>query len=219
MINIIIADDQPILRESLKCLIEQEDNLKVIATAGNGNEALQLCNKSVPDVILMDVQMPNCNGIEGTRLIKEKYGSIKILMLTSFEDEKYISQALKFGADGYILKDIDPNMLRHAIRSVYNGMPIMHKNVLAILTKSINNSPGQNELPEVNKCENFICFTQRELEIMGLISKGKTNTDIAKEVCLSKGRVANIITNIFEKVGLNDRTELAVFAVKNNYVY
>jgi DNA-binding NarL/FixJ family response regulator len=213
MINIIIADDQTILRESLKQSIELDTDLKVIASAHNGKEALNLCHKFVPDVILMDVQMPECDGIEGTRLIKDKFNHVKILMLTSYQDEEYISQALNFGADGYLLKDVKPDMLKLAIKNVHLGIPVIHKDALAVLTKNMNTSNTSKSESDLGN--NRIRFTSREIEIMFLVAKGKTNRDIAKEVCLSKGRVANIITNIFEKTGLTDRTELAVFAVKN----
>lgn len=211
MINIIIADDQAILRESLKQLIELDNELKVLACAHNGKEAFDLCCKFVPDVILMDVQMPDCSGIEGTRLIKDKFNHVKILMLTSFQDEEFISQALSFGADGYLLKDVNHDMLKLAIKNVHLGIPVIHKNALAVLTKNLSCSNSLNS-------NSAIRFTPRELEIVSLVARGKTNKDIAKEVCLSCGRVANIITSIFEKTGLNDRTELAVFAIKNGII-
>jgi len=214
MINIIIADDKVILREGLRNVIEQEPELKVVAEAGNGKEAYKLCCEYMPDVVLMEIKMPEYSGIEGTRLIKSQYDSIKVLMLTSFEDESYISKALEFGAEGYMLKDIQPEMLRVAIKSVYSGIPVIHKNVLAVLKKNIKTVDNNGK----NSKETDIIFSKKELEIINLISKGKSNSDIAKEVLLSKGRVANIITNIFEKTGISDRTELAVFAIKNNIV-
>lgn len=197
MINIIIADDQEILRESLKSLIMLEPDFKVVSVAQNGLEAFELCSKYMPDVVLMDVIMPSHNGLEGIKLIKEKFDSIKVMMLTSFEDQKYISKSLEYGADGYILKDINPEMLKLAIKCVYSGIPVIHKNALAILTKNVGTTDS-NDCKHESVKQN-ITFTSKELEIIDLIAKGKSNTDIAKEVFLSKGRIANIITRIFEK--------------------
>jgi len=216
MINIIIADDQEILRESLKSLIMLEPEFEVVSLAQNGLEAFELCNKYKPDVVLMDVLMPSYSGLEGIKLIKEKFSDIKVLMLTSFEDQEYISKSLEYGADGYILKDINPEMLKLAIKCVYAGVPVIHKNALAVLTKSVSTTDTNDSKPENIKPN--ITFTSKELEIIRLIAKGKSNTDIAKEIFLSKGRIANIITRIFEKTHLNDRTELAVYAIKNNIV-
>ncbi len=215
MINIIIADDQVILRESLKQSIELDTNLNVVASAKNGKEAFELCHKFVTDVVLMDIQMPEYDGIEGTRLIKDKFNHIKILMLTSFQDEEFISQALSYGADGYLLKDVSSDMLKLAIKNVHMGIPVIHKNALAVLTKNFTRQDRTHLAVDLVSNHTNIRFTPRELEIISLVAKGKTNNEIAKDVCLSKGRVANIITDIFEKTGLNDRTELAIYAIRN----
>ena len=125
MIKVLIVDDQIILRESLKFIIEQDTDINVVGLAGNGAEAFSLCGKLKPDVVLMDIMMPDCDGVEGTRLIKSKYESIKVIILTTFNDEKNVSRAIKSGADGYVLKDISPEQLILAIKSVFNGFSIM----------------------------------------------------------------------------------------------
>lgn len=216
MIRVVIADNQMILRESLKSIIDQEPGLKVVGSATDGSEVIELCGQLLPDVVLMDIKMPGCSGVEEIRLIKEKYMAIKIIILTSYEDEKSIFLALEYGVEGYLFKDVEPKMLTMAIRSVYYGMPSIHKKVLAALTKKIriiNKNVQENQYENTN-----LCFTQRELNILKGIIKGKSNIDIAEEIHLSKGRVANIITTILEKTHLNDRTQLAVFAVKHNIV-
>ncbi|NLD47714.1 MAG: response regulator transcription factor, partial [Clostridiaceae bacterium] len=126
MIKVVIVDDQVILRESLKFIVEQDSDIKVAGLGSNGMEALLLCDTHKPDVVLMDIMMPECNGVEGTKLIKEKYSSIKVIILTTFNDEENISQALKNGADGYMLKDMNPDELILAVKSAAKGLNIMH---------------------------------------------------------------------------------------------
>lgn len=216
MIKVIIIDDQVILRESLKFIVEQDPEIEVVGLGGNGKEALELCGKLAPDVVLMDIMMPICNGVEGTKLIKAKFNAIRVIILTTFNDEENISMAIKNGADGYVLKDIKPDELILAVKSVAKGFSIMHHTALDTVAKQIDNDTELTQPKQGPKSD--INITDRELSIIRLIVDGKSNKEIASCIFITEGSVKNIITNILEKLNLKDRTQLAVFAVKNNIV-
>ncbi len=212
LIKVIIADDQVILRESLKFIIEQDNEIQVAGCAGNGNEAFNMCGKLLPDVVLMDIQMPVCDGIEGTRLIKENFNSIKVVMLTTFDDDEKISKALDYGADGYMLKDIKPDELIIAVKSAAKGISVIHKSAMATIknrTKTTPNTKTKERKIDIN-------LTEREISIVKLIVEGQNNKEIALELFLTEGTIKNIVSGILTKLNLKDRTQLAVFAVKNH---
>lgn len=214
MINVLLVDDQVILRESLKFIIEQDSDIKVVGCCGNGRDALKMCDELLPDIVLMDIMMPGCDGVEGTKLIKSKYSSIKVLILTTFNDQENISKALKNGADGYILKDLKPDELILAIKSTSKGMGVFHQNAVDTFVNRMNSSePAAKQQPTVE-----VDLTERELSIVQLIVDGKNNREIAAVLFISEGTVKNIITGILDKLGFKDRTQLAVFAVKNKLV-
>lgn len=214
MIKVLVVDDQVILRESLKFIIEQDSEINVVGLAGNGKEALNLCRELVPDVVLMDIMMPICNGVEGTKLIKSQFSAVKVIILTTFNDDENISKAIKNGADGYVLKDIKPDELILAIKSVSKGFSIMHQTAMDTVAKQID---AETEHPK-QELKLDINLTDRELSIIKLIVDGKSNKEIAESIFVTEGTVKNIITNILDKLKLKDRTQLAVFAVKNNIV-
>lgn len=214
MIKTVIAEDQVILRESLKRLIEQDSEIAVIGCAGNGREALELCRIYHPDMVLMDIVMPGCDGVEGTRLIKESFPTVKVLILTTFDDDKNIAKALHNGADGYILKIITPDDLILAIKSVAKGMGIMDKNVLHAVTKQFDVATG-SELPFAGDLPHF---TSREMDLIRLIVDGKSNKEIGNDLSLTEGSIKNLVTAVLDKLGLKDRTQLAVYAVKKRLV-
>jgi DNA-binding NarL/FixJ family response regulator len=216
MIRIIIVDDQIILRESLKFIVEQDSEINVVALGGNGKEALALCDKHHPDVVLMDIMMPDCNGVEGTKLIKAKYNSIKVIILTTFNDEENISQALKNGADGYVLKDIKPDELIMAVKSSVKGLNVMHPSAFNTVANKMSPETVSTKTPNDKRAN--IELTERELDVVRLIVDGKSNKEIASSLFITEGSVKNIITIILDKLKLKDRTQLAVFAVKNNII-
>jgi DNA-binding NarL/FixJ family response regulator len=218
MIRVVIVDDVPILRESFKLLIEKDSELKVVGIAKDGREAYNICNALVPDVVLMDIVMPICDGLESTKIIKANNKSIKVIMLTTFEDEDKISNALKSGADGYVLKDISPEALRLVIRSAKEGMPIIHPKVFDTMIKQFDGDYPRTETNDYDIFTSFKGLSDKEKNIVKLIVQGKCNKDIATMVYLSEGRVKNVVSEILYKLGLNDRTQLAVFAVKNKLV-
>ncbi len=208
MIKIIIADDQPVMRDGLKFIIEQNADIEVVGCAGDGMETFELCEQLQPDVVLMDIVMPVCDGVEATRLIKEKYDNIKVIILTTFNDEEKVEQALSNGADGYVLKAVQSEELILAIKSITRGLQVIHKNAYGVVLKRLG---LQTEPVDFG-------LTERELEVVRLVVFGKSNKGIASTLYLSEGSVRNIISSILFKTKLKDRTQLAVFAVKNNIV-
>ncbi|AUG56973.1 response regulator transcription factor [Acetivibrio saccincola] len=210
MIRVIIADDQKLLSESLKTIIENDPDISVIDCVENGQQAFERCKEQDVDLVLMDIRMPECDGITGTKLIKENCPHIKVLILTTFEDDKSIYDALKSGADGYILKDITPEELIQAVKNTVKGFGIFSKNPYSSLVNNIN-AETKEEVTVVKDFE----FKERDVEIMKMVAKGMTNKDIAQRVCLSVGRVKNIISEILSKLDLADRNQLASYVHKN----
>jgi len=195
--------------------LSSDPELDVVATAGNGKEALALCKVHLPDVILMDIQMPLIDGVESTRLILKDYPSIKIIILTTFDEEKYIFDAIKHGAAGYLLKDTPPSQIGEAIKTVYEGgaliQPEVAKKVLDQFSKM-----AKEEVVETTLANSFINLTKREVEITQLVGRGLNNAEIAERLFLSEGTIKNNLTKILDKLELRDRTQLAILAVKEN---
>ncbi|MCX7747062.1 MAG: response regulator transcription factor [Clostridia bacterium] len=211
MIKVLIVEDQIVLRESIKFRLNSDDEIKVVGCAGNGREALDLCGKWEPDVVLMDIMMPGCDGIEATKLIKANYNFIKIIILTIFIDNENIKKAMKNGADGYVLKDVAPEELISIIKNTYKGMRTVHQNVYnAILSEFISHNTVE--------VKNDFGLSEKEIEIIKLIVEGKSTKELSKEVFLSEGRVRNVISGILTKLNLKDRVQLTIFALKNNIV-
>ena len=210
MIRVIIADDQKIIREGLKFIIEQDEEIKVIGLASNGNEALQLCEKNNADLILLDIVMPELDGIAAAKILKEKYQNIKIIILTTFNEEELVTEALKNGADGYILKDIDSKELIYVIKNTLKGLKIFHNDVFEKIVKKIDIQKKTDKLK--------LNLSEKELEIVKLIVYGKSNKEIASDLNLNEGTIKNIVSSILSKLNLDSRTQLAVFAVNNNLV-
>ncbi|WP_010250922.1 response regulator [Acetivibrio cellulolyticus] len=213
MIKVIIADDQEIIREGIKYLIEQDPEIEVLGVAGNGSEALELCETIKPDVVLMDIVMPEVSGVESTLLIKEKYPDIKVIILTTFNHDENISKALENGADGYILKDIKPKELILAVKSAASGLRVLHKDAFPSIVKKVSD---QRKMSLIQKDELTNLLTPREIEIINLVVDGKDNRDIANSLFISEGTVRNTISLILKKLNLRDRIQLAVYAVKND---
>lgn len=212
MIKVIIAEDMDILRESLKYMIESDHEMKVVGLASNGREAADLCDIHKPDIVLMDIKMPGCDGIEGTRLIKSAYPYIRVLILTTFEDDKSIVDAFECGVDGYVTKDMTPLQLIQSIKSVIAGLGIMKKNIMySVADRKFIESESSDKADEVN-------ISAKEKKLISLIIEGKTYKEMGKEVGLSEGYVRNMVSDILIKLNLKDRVQLAVFAVKNKIV-
>ncbi|WP_270565371.1 response regulator [Clostridium beijerinckii] len=218
MTRVIIAEDQKLLRESFKNIIENNSDIKVVACATNGNEAYDLCKEYMPDVVLMDLSMPICNGTEATKLIKSELPSVKVLVLTASNDKSDVTDAISNGADGYILKDISTEELILSIKSTSLGLGIITKDILSpmILNLRKENKKAKKKIIDINGIN--ISLTERELKIVSMIVDGKDNKEIASSLFIAEGTVKNIITEIISKLSLRDRTQLAVYAVKNGLV-
>jgi len=205
--KILVADDDALIREGLRILLSMEHDMEVVGAAKNGQEALELCAELKPDIVLMDIRMPGADGIKGTKMIKERYPFIHVVMLTTFVDEEYIAEAVKNGAEGYILKNQSPESIAESLRAVYSGNVVFENTVAGkiggMIKETRNVDRGDYDL------------TEKELEILSLIAGGLTNKELAKKLFLSEGTVRNYISVILEKLDLRDRTQLAIFYIRN----
>ncbi|MFZ5985543.1 MAG: response regulator transcription factor [Bacillota bacterium] len=220
MVRVVIADDQKLLSESLKSIIENDPDISVLDCVENGRDAFELCMNKEVDLVLMDIKMPVCNGIEGTRLIKEKCSRTKVLILTTFEDDQNVFEALKSGADGYILKEITPEELIQAVKNTAKGFGIFSRTPFSSVVRQINPQSDEDKCKANDKCRTNDKYElkEREVEIIRMVAQGMNNKEIASEICLSIGRTKNIISEILAKLDLNDRNQLASFAYKNKLI-
>ncbi|MGG0188073.1 response regulator [Bacillus rhizoplanae] len=203
-IKVIIADDNSFIREGMKIILSTYTEFEVLVTVNDGQEALDYCKKYDVDIALLDVRMPNMNGVEATKLICEQTKT-KPLILTTFDDDEYILDAVKNGAKGYLLKNNDPERIRDAIKSVYHGHTVIQDVVLDKLKSNLQEN--KEEEPKIDKS----LFTERELSIIALIAKGFSNKEISKQLFISEGTIANYITSILSKTGLEHRTQIAIY--------
>jgi DNA-binding NarL/FixJ family response regulator len=203
-IKVIIADDNSFIREGMKIILNTYEEFEVLDTVNDGKEAVEYCKSHEVDVALLDVRMPNMNGVEATKYISEKTKTLP-LILTTFDDDEFILEAIKNGAKGYLLKNNDPEQIRDAIKSVFNGNTVMQDVVLDKIKSSLQ---GNNE---GNSKMDRSLFTERELDIMALIARGQSNKEISKTLFISEGTIANYITSILGKTGLEHRTQIAIY--------
>lgn len=208
-IRIMLVDDQVLLREGLKTIINLQDDMEVALEASNGREAVELLKSEEIDVILMDIRMPELNGIDATARIKDEYKDISIIVLTTFNEEDLIIDALASGADGYLLKDIDAQGLVLAIRNAYNGDLLLPSKVAAMLARRLSGKSRLKEtaVPGTGAIETL---SEREMEIGSLIADGMTNRQIANTLYLSEGTVKNYISEIYKKLGTSNRTKVGI---------
>lgn len=211
-VNIIIADDQYLFSDNLKLMLETlTEDIRVIDIAVNGNQAVDMSRETMPDMILMDVRMPQMDGVEATKVIKSENPAIKIIMLTSFLDDYYVESALQYGAEGYLLKNIKPHQLISAIRAVYSGSVLLSPSLVASILKKDSFSP------ELEKYRNAVMkMGKREREILHLIAEGYNNKRIAETLFISDATVRNYVSRIYAKLGSNDRLEVMSLARKNS---
>ena len=214
-IKVLIADDIMILRQGLKAVLEQDEQIEVVALAENGKEAWEKCRVYEPDVVLMDMRMPEYDGAYGIQAIKEKFSHIRVLVLTTFDDEETINKALESGADGYILKEMEDGKVIASVKSVYAGMSIFGEEVYRTMREQMRK--GQEKVSEASSLvinEEELKFTDRERDILRLVAQGYDNKEIAADLYLAEGTVRNQISRLLDKLTLKDRTQLAVYAVK-----
>ena len=212
-LKILIADDQTLMREGLKTIIDLEDDMEVIATADDGLEALEKANELNPDLILMDIQMPNMNGIESLKRIKDRSPDTRIIILTTFAEDDYIIEGLSNGADGFLLKDMNYDQLIVSIREAAMGQLLIPNVIATKLAKRLSkyNSMLKNEIDVVKLKKQGIQFSDREKEVAILVAKGYSNKKIAEQLFISEGTVKNYISEIYSKLGVKDRAKAVVY--------
>lgn len=209
-IKLLIADDNSFIREGMKIILTTYGEFDVLETVSDGKEAVDYCRSHEVDIALIDVRMPNMNGVEATKLLTETTKT-KPVILTTFDDDEYILDAIKNGAKGYLLKNTDPERIRDALKSVYFGNTVMQDVVLEKIKANMTNTTHKTKV-------DTSLFTEREMDIMALIAKGFSNKAISKELFISEGTVANYITSILNKTGLEHRTQIAIYYLTGSVV-
>lgn len=217
MIKVLIVDDQELIRQSLQIVLEIEKDIEVTAAVENGLEAIRAVRKKKPDVILMDIRMPEMDGVICTQIIKENYPDIKVIILTTFDDEEYVFNALKYGASGYLLKGISTKELTDAIRKVIRGSAMINGDIASKVVKLFSRMAQSNIAIQVDTSQSAE-LKQTEWQMIALIGRGLSNKEIAGKLSLSEGTVRNSLSCILKKLDLRDRTQLAIWAVQTGVV-
>ena len=207
--KVIICDDQAIVRDGLEMLLKLEPDIKVVGTAEDGASAVEMVEKEKPDLVLMDLKMPVMNGVEATRQIRTKYPDVKVLVLTTYDDDEWVFDAIKAGASGYLLKDTPRDEVVKAIRGTATGKTFLDPSIAGKVLKQASTHQTQPASLITGK------LTEREKEILRLIARGLSNTDIADRLFLSEGTVRNHVSAILAKLGVSDRTQAAVIAIQH----
>ncbi len=207
MIKVLIVDDHPIVRRGLRMTIDAEKDMQAIAEAENGTQVLGLIQKYKPDVVMLDLQMPEMDGVETLKKIREKFAALPVLILTSFTDDAHIFPALRAGANGFLLKEMSGDELAHAVRGASKGKPQLHPE---IAKKLMARAP----MPE----DPFEHLTEREKNVLALIAKGLSNKEIASQLLLTEVTVKGYVSDVLMKLGVNDRTQAALMAVRYGLV-
>ena len=209
-VKVMIVDDHNLVREGLKAVFAQGDEIDVVGEASSGEEAIEMVEKVKPDVILMDISMPGMNGIQATKQIRDKHPDAKIVILTMLDQEGYVYEAIKAGATGYMLKSTSSDELVNAIQTVNDGKALLHPDATAQLLKEFV-TLAQNKAKDYG-------LSNREMEVLQLLSEGKTNKEIAKALWISEQTVKTHVAHIFNKLGTSDRTETVATALRNGLV-
>ncbi len=209
-IKVMLADDHSLIREGIKQLLEFDGSIEVVAQAADGNETLSVLDHVTPDILLLDINMPNMNGIDVLQALKKKKTSMKILILTVHSEVEYLVKAVDIGADGYVLKDSGSDELKEAIHHVMEGDSYIQPSLIPALNSRLINR-------DIDK-EKIESLTKREIEILKQIAGGRFNKEIADNLDITERTVKNHISNLFKKIDVNDRTQAAVFAIRNNLV-
>ncbi|MEG0329917.1 MAG: response regulator transcription factor [Longicatena sp.] len=217
MIKIIIADDQELIRESLKIILSMNKEFDVIDTVESGNAVIESIRKQEPDIILMDVRMPNMDGVQCTKFVKEVYPNIKVIVLTTFDDDEYIFSSIKYGASGYLLKGVSLEELTSAIKTVLQGGAIFNPNVASKVTKIFSQMANHDAVNEtIYEDEDLPSLSNTEWKIIQQVSQGLSNKEIADSLKFSEGTIRNYLSVILEKIKLRDRTQLAIWYIHRN---
>ncbi|KYO66480.1 response regulator [Thermovenabulum gondwanense] len=210
-IKVIIADDHALVREGIAKILSLEADIEILGEASDGKEAVELAKKLKPDVVLMDINMPNVNGIVATREIKKENPGVKIIALTIHEQVDYLLELIRYGISGYLLKDVTPDELIKTIRQVFSGKGVIPPSMTPKVFDEINKLAQKDEKITFN-------LTSREIEILRELAKGLSNKEIADKLYISEKTVKNHLTNIFQKMGVNDRTQAVLLGIKHNII-
>jgi DNA-binding NarL/FixJ family response regulator len=209
-IRVVLVDDQALFREGLETLLSVHSDIQVVGQASNGQEAVEVATKVRPDVILMDVRMPILDGVRATRLLREALPKCRVIVLTTFDDDEYIFDALRMGAAGYLLKDVASARLVEAIRATARGESILEPSVAAKVIAEFTRVSSM--VPSAQMGQLVEPLSERELEILALIARGASNKEIADQLYIAEGTVKNHVTHILGKLGVRDRTQAALRA-------
>ncbi len=208
-ISVLIVDDHPVVRRGLRTFLELHEDVRIVAEASNGSDAVSLAEELVPDVVLMDLVLPDLDGIEATRRIRAVSPSTSVIVLTSFAEDDKVFPAIKAGATAYLLKDAEPQQLVEAVRLASRGEPLLHPKVAARLMQEVS-AEGERDVVED--------LTARELQVLRLLAQGLPNKLIAQELVVSEKTVKTHVSNVLAKLHLSHRTEAAVYAVRRGLV-
>lgn len=221
-INIALIDDHKLFREGVKRILEYESEFHIVAEGDDGSMALDIVKENNPDVVLMDINMPDVNGIEATTNLIKKYPDIKIVILSIHDDESYVTHVLKTGAQGYLLKEMDADSLIEAIKVVYDGGSYLHPKVTHNLVKEYRRLSSESSSNVMNGSIEYRkplhILTKRECEVLQLMAEGKSNRAVAESLYISEKTVKNHVSNILQKMSATDRTQAVVTAIKKGWV-
>lgn len=210
-INIMIADDHSMVREGIKQLLELDGDIVVIEEASNGKQCIDLLDEKQTDVLLLDINMPNMNGLQVLQYIRENKKKVKVIILTIHNEVEYLVRAVEIGVDGYVLKDSDSSVLKKAIFTVFHGETFIQPELAPMLKVKMEEKSNKALSDEDT-------LTKREIEVLKLLAEGLFNKEIAYMLAISEKTVKNHVSNIFKKINVSDRTQAAVYAIKNNFV-
>ncbi|MBD7986028.1 response regulator transcription factor [Sporosarcina sp. Sa2YVA2] len=214
MIKVLVVDDQPLVREGLSTLLSLRPEIEVVGIATDGADALTKSLELLPQIVLMDIRMPGVNGVEGTRMIRERMKDVKVLILTTFNDSEYILDALEEGASGYLLKDMPTDTIVQAILTVHHGGVVLPKDFTTQVLAELRIKP-QSTTGRIEQLPNSLGqLSEREKEVLEHLGKGLNNKEIAEKLFITEGTVKNHVSNLIHKLELRDRTQAAIYAVR-----
>lgn len=222
VIKIVLIDDHNLFREGVKRILSFEPAFDVVAEADDGRDAKEIVEKYNPDIVLMDINMPETNGIEATKELLQNNPDLKVIILSIHDDENYVTHALQSGAQGYLLKEMDTDSLMEAIKVVHDGGSYLHPKVTHNLVQEYRrlakNSQTRNSIADIEYRKPLHLLTKRECQVLQLLSEGQSNRKIAETLVISEKTVKNHVSNILQKMNVNDRTQAVVTAIRNGWV-
>lgn len=218
--KIVLIDDHVLFREGVKRILDFEDSFEVVAEGDDGEQALSIVEEYRPDVVLMDINMPNTNGVQATKKIFAKFPDVRVIILSIHDDENYVTHALKSGANGYLLKEMDSETLIEAIKIVSEGGSYLHPKVTHNLVREFQrlSKVESGSIEDIEYRKPLHLLTRRECEILQLLADGKSNRGISEHLFISEKTVKNHVSNILQKMNVNDRTQAVVMAIRNGWV-